>query len=457
MQEPSGATVLAGKYKLVHQLGKGGMGAVWLAQHLQLHSPVAIKLIDAQIASHPEALARFMREARAAAALRSPHVVQILDHGVDNGTPYIAMELLEGESLAARLRKVGRLSPENTARILTHTARAVARAHEAGVTHRDLKPDNIFLIENEEEEIAKVLDFGIAKSTVVGFGMSAAADTRTGALMGTLHYMSPEQAEGVRTVDFRTDIWAMGVIAFECLLGRRPFEGEAVGALVLEICSRPLPVPSKVGPVPAGFDAWFARACARAPADRFPSARDAATELRRICQARGLAGDDRDAGRPLPPEGARTKMTARAGRRSVGLLVGLGVAAAGVIAVVAFAASRPSTPTPAAVSAAPAHTAPPAPTPTVTPPPAPVPPSAAPEPPAAVKPAAIAPKPAASPAPEPVEASAARPPAAARPHRHTEKPPKTPARPSEAAAAKPTPARPAAPAAAEKPKVNLGI
>ena len=192
MEDPSGAQVLAGKYKLVHQLGKGGMGTVWLAHHLTLQSPVAIKLIEPQIASNPEALARFMREARAAAALRSPHVVQILDHGVDDGTPYIAMELLEGESLAARLRKVGRLSPEDTARILTHTARAVSRAHEVGVVHRDLKPDNIFLIENEEEELAKVLDFGIAKSTIVGFGVSAIAETRTGALMGTLHYMSAE-------------------------------------------------------------------------------------------------------------------------------------------------------------------------------------------------------------------------------------------------------------------------
>src|SRR4029078_10598470 len=285
MQDPSGATVLAAKYKLVHQLGKGGVGSVCLPQPLTLHSPVAIKLIDTQIANHPEALARFLREARAAAALRSPHVVQILHHGVDDSTPYIAMEFLEGESLSAPLRKVGRLSPAATARIVTHTARAVARAHEAGVVHRDLKPDNIFLIENEEEELAKVLDFGIAKSTIVGFGMSAVPDTRTGALMGTLQYMSPEQTEGVKSVDFRTDIWAMGVIAFECLLGRRPVDAEDVGVLALEICSEPVPVPSQAGAVPAGFDAWFARACARDPGARFASARDAAAELRRICQA----------------------------------------------------------------------------------------------------------------------------------------------------------------------------
>src|SRR5690242_17041836 len=116
MEEPSAAQVLAGKYRLVHQLGKGGMGSVWLAHHLTLQSPVAIKLIEPQIAANPEALTRFMREARAAAALRSPHVVQILDHGVDGGTPYIAMELLEGESLAARLRKMGKLSPDDAAR-----------------------------------------------------------------------------------------------------------------------------------------------------------------------------------------------------------------------------------------------------------------------------------------------------------------------------------------------------
>jgi serine/threonine-protein kinase len=442
MQDPSGATVLAGKYKLVHQLGKGGMGSVWLAQHLTLHSPVAIKLIDAQIANHPEALARFMREARAAAALRSPHVVQILDHGVDNGTPYIAMEVLEGESLATRLRKVGRLSPENTARILTHTGRAVARAHEAGVVHRDLKPDNIFLIENEEEELAKVLDFGIAKSTVVGFGMSAVADTRTGALMGTLHYMSPEQTEGVKSVDFRTDIWAMGVIAFECLVGRRPFEGEAVGALVLEICSRPLPVPSRMGAVPAGFDAWFARACARLPADRFPSAREAAADLRRICQARGFASDDREVGRALPAEGARTEVTAPSGRRAVGLLVGVGVAVAAIVAV-AVVLTRPGSQPPAAVAVPAvqpaASAAAPAPVPIVAAPPAP-------------EPVPVPAKSAEPSAPPPEVPTAPKSSATARPHHRADKTaPKQAQRPSAPEPAKPAPATP------EKPKVNLGF
>src|SRR5258706_3776632 len=138
--------IIAGKYRLERELGRGGMGSVWLAQHLTLNSPIAIKLIEPIIMQNPETLARFLREAQAAASLRSPHVVQILDHGVDEDLPYIVMELLEGESLASRMEKRGRPSPLETARILTHVARAMSRAHDAGVVHRDLKPDNIFLV-----------------------------------------------------------------------------------------------------------------------------------------------------------------------------------------------------------------------------------------------------------------------------------------------------------------------
>ena len=447
MEDASAERILAGKYRLVHQLGKGGMGSVWLAHHLTLQSPVAIKLIEPEISSNPDALARFMREARAAAALRSPHVVQILDHGVDGATPYIAMELLEGESLAERLRKVGRLSPEDTARIVTHTARAVSRAHEVGVVHRDLKPDNIFLIENEEEELAKVLDFGIAKSTIVGFGVSATPETRTGALMGTLHYMSPEQAEGAKSVDFRADIWAMGVIAFECLVGQRPFVAETLGSLVLEICSRPMPVPSKLGSVPKGFDAWFAKACARDPAARFASARDAAAELRRICQARGSAAEDKEAARPpIEPKSQDEVGTAP---RSIGkrwLVVGAGVAVGIGIAFVAL--RGPAERAPKSATALPA--APVAPAPAAAPVPAPAP--------APVAPAPIATKPVAPAPAEPPPAGVKPSPQRGHHHEHSDKPGARPApRPTSSTGAKPAPARPAPPATVEKPKVNLGI
>jgi eukaryotic-like serine/threonine-protein kinase len=274
--------VLAGKYALVSKLGQGGMGSVWRAEHVQLRSPVAIKLIDHQIVSNPEALARFMREAQSAAALRSPHVVQILDFGADQGVPYIAMELLDGESLAARLERIGRLTPAETAMVLTQVGRAISKAHEGGVVHRDLKPDNIFIVQNDEEEVAKVLDFGIAKAQHA-FGVSSGSTTRTGAILGTPYYMSPEQAEGTKAVDHRTDLWALGVIAFQCLLGRRPFDSDALGSLLLAICTRPIPIPSSVGSVPPGFDAWFARACARELPARFQTARDLSAELRKVC------------------------------------------------------------------------------------------------------------------------------------------------------------------------------
>jgi serine/threonine-protein kinase len=275
-------TVLAGKYALKSKLGQGGMGSVWRADHVQLRSPVAIKLIDQEIARNPEALARFMREAQAAAALRSPHVVQIFDFGADQGVPYIAMELLEGESLAARLERTRILSPSQTSHVISQVTRAIAKAHEAGIVHRDLKPDNVFVVQNDDEEVAKVLDFGIAKASNA-FGVSTGSATRTGSLLGTPYYMSPEQAEGNRHVDGRADLWALGVIAYECLVGQRPFEADALGALLLAICTRPLPIPSNHAPVPSGFDAWFARACAREVNERFQTARELALALRRVC------------------------------------------------------------------------------------------------------------------------------------------------------------------------------
>jgi serine/threonine protein kinase len=283
------AGLVVGRYLLRRQLGQGGMGSVWEAEHTALRAAVAVKLIDPAIAGSPDALSRFMREAQASASLRSPHVVQILDYGVDQGRPYIAMELLDGESLAQRLARVSRLSPRETALILTHVARAISKAHEAGIVHRDLKPDNIFIVQNDDEEVAKVLDFGVAKAIGMGLGSSAGSGTRTGALLGTPYYMSPEQAEGTKAVDHRTDIWAMAVIAFECLTGRRPFESEALGGLLLSICTRPLPIPSQYGPVPPGFDAWFAVGAARSLSERFHSAKQAASELRTVCGIRDEA------------------------------------------------------------------------------------------------------------------------------------------------------------------------
>ncbi len=272
-------STLAGKFRLISLLGRGGMGEVWRADHLGLKAPVAVKLISLDIASHPEALTRFHREAQSAANLRSPHVVQILDHGVDEASqaPYIVMELLEGESLSERIARAKPLPPAETARHITHIARALSRAHELGIVHRDLKPDNVFLVHNEDDEIAKVLDFGVAKWKLSG------DHTQTGSVLGTPYYMSPEQISDSKDIDHRSDLWALGVIGCLCMTGHRPFQADNVVALGIQICSGPRVAPSSLGPVPEGFDAWFARATHRDVSARFQSARELANELRALC------------------------------------------------------------------------------------------------------------------------------------------------------------------------------
>ncbi|MDQ2646464.1 MAG: serine/threonine protein kinase, partial [Myxococcota bacterium] len=302
--------VLAGRYRLERRLEAGGMGTIWRAEHLVLQAPVAVKLIDRQAMPDEDTVDRFLREAKSAAALRSPHVVQILDYGMDEGSPFIVMELLEGENLAQRLRRIGRLQPAETAKIATQVGRAMTRAHEAGIVHRDLKPENVFLVHNADEEIAKVLDFGVAKVDSGGLVVEGAR-TRTGSILGTPYYMSPEQAQGNKTVDARSDLWSLGVIVFECLTGRRPFHSDGLGDLVLQICVRDITVPSTVAEVPPGFDAWFARAVERDPDKRFQTAREMTDALR---EALGIA-DPRDGLTP-PPESAMSMPVSSSGSPS---------------------------------------------------------------------------------------------------------------------------------------------
>ena len=267
--------VIAERFRLERKLGEGGMGEVWAARHTSLDIPCAVKFIHAESASRPEVRLRFEREAKAAAQLRSNHVVDILDYGIFEDTPYIAMEYLNGESLDARLARCGRLSPQETFHIVTGVAKALARAHAANIIHRDLKPDNIFLVPEDDGETAKVLDFGVAKHTD-----ALNSNTRTGALVGTPYYMSPEQAQGSKAIDHRADVWSLAIIAYRCVTGELPFNSDALGELLIKIVTYPIPVPSQVASgISASFDQWWARASQRDPNLRYQTAKELARAL----------------------------------------------------------------------------------------------------------------------------------------------------------------------------------
>ena len=265
--------------RLLRPLCQGGMGSVWAAEHRKLRTEVAVKLIAANLAEDAVARTRFEREATSASRVRSPHVVQILDYGVSpHGHPFIVMELLEGRDLRThlqeRLRDEVALPATEALSITKQLCHALGKAHEGGIVHRDLKPSNVFLCDSPQETLVKLLDFGIAKETGIDGALS------TTAAIGTPFYMSPEQLTGEQRVDHRSDIWSLGVLAFEMLAGRRPFEGATTGALALAIHTLPLPSARASNPsLPTAVDEWFARACARAPSARFDSAAEAARAL----------------------------------------------------------------------------------------------------------------------------------------------------------------------------------
>ncbi len=282
-------TIVADRYRVERLIGQGGMGSVWAGRHLTLEQLVAIKFIHPKLAGSKEALRRFDLEAKAAARIKSRHAVAVFDHGVtQDGQPWIVMEYLEGRSLEELIRQRGPLSLAETSAIVSQAARALSVAHEARVVHRDLKPDNIFLADDPEASelgyTVKLVDFGIAK-IVQDDAASGAAATQAGAVLGTPHYMSPEALTASAPVSPLSDVWSLGACAFAALCGRVPFEGDAIGDVVLKVCAAPIPVPSKVNPaVPRGFDAWFAKACSRQAQARFSSVTEMAEALAQLEQ-----------------------------------------------------------------------------------------------------------------------------------------------------------------------------
>jgi serine/threonine-protein kinase len=230
---------LGGKYRLEKEIGRGSMGTVWSAVHLTLGQRVAIKLIAAEHAQAVEARQRFSTEAKAAARLRSRYVVQVYDDGeTPAGTPYIVLEYLDGETLEQRLERERDVPLNDAVRITRHVARALSRAHAAGIVHRDLKPANVFLTRSEDDEVgwlAKVLDFGIAKLEEHGI----ASTTKTGALLGTPLFMSPEQVRGANSVDARSDLYSLGMVFYNMLTGAYAFNGESFADVLVAICTGP--------------------------------------------------------------------------------------------------------------------------------------------------------------------------------------------------------------------------
>jgi serine/threonine protein kinase len=311
-------TLITPAVQLVRPLRSGGMGSVWVAEHLALHTQVAVKFLSADLAQDPESVSRFKHEAAAASQVKSPHVVQTFDNGLtEDGLPFIVMELLEGEDLTHRLHS-GPLPLPVVGQVVLQIGKALGRAHEKGIIHRDIKPDNIFLCETGEDEIfCKLLDFGVAKGGLSGATMSG--HTGTGSMVGTPYYMSPEQAVSARDIDYRSDIWSLGMVAFEAMTGRRALDADSLGALVLALHTAPLPPPSEFVPtLHPDIDRWFSIACAKLPRDRFQSAREMADALMMIV-GEGMGrrrGDSEssDGGRQLVTDRDRPTLTAMEGR-----------------------------------------------------------------------------------------------------------------------------------------------
>jgi serine/threonine-protein kinase len=304
-----------GKYQVQRLLSRGGNGTVYVARHVHLGTEVALKVLDAT-ADHPDERRRLLREARVAARLSHANLVPILDCGIIGDRAYVVMEFVTGGDLRSYLTRHAPLGLAATCGVIRDIAAGLTAAHDAGVVHRDLKPENVVL----DARTSPPRAWSTSAATLARPRPRVSQST-TPAMAGTPAYLAPEQASGAGPVTDAVDRWALGVIAYECLSGRPPFAAESLGELVLQICAWPLPTPSTAAAVPVGFDAWFARACAREPAARFPSV---------AAMAAALAALDRAHTAPAalaPTSRPRRRRAWRSRRRRRWLAVAAGIAA----------------------------------------------------------------------------------------------------------------------------------
>ena len=277
---------LFGGYEVIRKLGTGAFGAVYEALRLPLRKRTALKVLHREFVRYPDVLKRFLREAEIVAQMEHPHIVGVFDLGVHDGRPYIAMEFLDGETLAERLDREGVIPAAEAVDVMLAVMSAAASVHEKGVVHRDLKPDNIFLARTATRAIQpKLLDFGVVKVREAGGSM-----TMTRAMVGTPSYMSPEQAREARDVDAPSDQWSLAVILFECLTGKCPFDGDNLLDILNAITTGPVPRLREVSPtLSAGLEAVLLRAMEREPSARWPSVRAFGEALRPFASVGGQA------------------------------------------------------------------------------------------------------------------------------------------------------------------------
>ncbi|MBI4508979.1 MAG: serine/threonine protein kinase [Deltaproteobacteria bacterium] len=267
-----GATI--GNYRVVSKLGEGGMGAVYLAEHPLIGKKVALKVLHEEYAANQDVVTRFFTEAKAVNDIGHPNIVDIVDYGMVQGGPgtpgfvYFIMEHLSGQSLSSLIANESPIPIDRAMHVATQIADALAASHAKGVIHRDLKPDNVYLIpRGRDKDFVKVLDFGIAKLTGDGGG---SRKTRTGIVMGTPYYMSPEQCEGRGNIDNRADIYALGILAYEMLTGRVPFVGEGYGEILVQHLTKAAPPLSSINPnIPPHLEAVVMKALAKKREDRY--------------------------------------------------------------------------------------------------------------------------------------------------------------------------------------------
>ncbi len=272
-----------GQYRIVRKLGEGGMGSVWLGEHTLLGRRAAIKVLLPEYSNNQTIVQRFFNEARAVTAIADPGIVQVFDFGHANGSAYLVMELLEGEAMDTRLKRIGRFMPADAIRLMAQIATSLGAAHAKGVIHRDLKPENIFIVGDQAVtggERTKVLDFGIAKLTGDESGVQK---TRTGMIMGTPVFMSPEQCRGTTNIDARSDIYTLGCVLFTMLCGRPPFESEGSGDLIIMHVRDMPPRPSSIVPslIPE-IDAFVLRCLEKDPNHRFQSTAEMVQALAQV-------------------------------------------------------------------------------------------------------------------------------------------------------------------------------